>query len=125
MSNELPDYYGVLDLARTATKQEISRAYRALMRRHHPDLEGGTVGGGDGGLLRIMEAFAVLRDPKTRAEYDRALSISRVPRPHIDRGGPREVPVRKVHTPQPPLLRVSPVLWERGPLPGRGRIPDD
>jgi DnaJ family protein C protein 7 len=125
MSNELPDYYGVLDVARTATKQEISRAYRALMRRHHPDLEGGTVGGGDGGLLRIMEAFAVLRDPKTRAEYDRALSISRVPRPHIDRGGPREVPVRKVHTPQPPLLRVSPVLWERGPLPGRGRIPDD
>jgi DnaJ family protein C protein 7 len=125
MSNELPDYYGVLDVASTATKQEISRAYRALMRRHHPDLEGGTVGGGDGGLLRIMEAFAVLRDPKTRAEYDRALSISRVQRPHIDRGGPREVPVRKVHTPQPPLLRVSPVLWERGPLPGRGRIPDD
>jgi DnaJ family protein C protein 7 len=125
MSNELPDYYGVLDVASTATKQEISRAYRALMRRHHPDLEGGTVSGGDGGLLRIMEAFAVLRDPKTRAEYDRALSISRVPRAQIDRGGPREVPVRKVHTPQPPLLRVSPVLWERGPLPGRGRIPDD
>jgi len=71
------------------------------------------------GLLGIMEAFAVLSDAKTRAEYDRALSVPHINR-DLNRGGPREVPVRRVHTPQPPLLRVTPVLWERGPWPGTG-----
>lgn len=143
MNNELPDYYGVLNVARTATTQEISRAYRALMRLHHPDLEGtskeegrreeGRGGGGargvadggtnssaDGRLLGIMEAFAVLRDAKTRAEYDRALSVPPINPPRINRGGARDVPVRRVRTAQPPLLRVTPVLWERGPWPGTG-----
>ncbi|KIS25845.1 hypothetical protein TV39_17420 [Arthrobacter sp. SPG23] len=128
MNNQLPDYYGVLSVARTATRQEISRAYRALMRLHHPDVEGRSSGGGSSagagpdpnGLLGIMEAFAVLGDAKTRAEYDRALSVAHPAVPHPGRGGPREVPVRRVHTPQPPLLRVTPVLWERGPWPGTG-----
>ncbi|KQR62227.1 hypothetical protein ASF98_14925 [Arthrobacter sp. Leaf337] len=132
MTNQLPDYYGVLNVARTATRQEISRAYRALMRLHHPDLqdrsgnpdwssEGASAPDGlaNSGLLGIMEAFAVLSDAKTRAEYDRALSVPHINR-DFNRGRPREVPVRRVHTPQPPLLRVTPVLWERGPWPGTG-----
>lgn len=132
MTNQLPDYYGVLNVARTATRQQISRAYRALMRLHHPDLRdrsgnpdwssegaGGSDGIANSGLLGIMEAFAVLSDAKTRAEYDRALSVTHINR-DFNRGGPREVPVRRVHTPQPPLLRVTPVLWERGPWPGTG-----
>ena len=132
MTNQLPDYYGALNVARTATRQEISRAYRALMRLHHPDLRdrsgnpdwssegaGGPDGIANSGLLGIMEAFAVLSDAKTRAEYDRALSVTHINR-DFNRGGPREVPVRRVHTPQPPLLRVTPVLWERGPWPGTG-----
>lgn len=146
MTNQLPDYYGVLNVARTATRQEIARAYRALMRLHHPDLEDGSgkpdwsgedagaaVAGrrsrSNSGLLGIMEAFAVLSDAKTRAEYDRALSVPHITRDlnpgdlnpgDLSRSGPREVPVRRVHTPQPPLLRVTPVLWERGPWPGTG-----
>ena len=136
MTNQLPDYYGVLNVARTATRQEIARAYRALMRLHHPDLEDGSGkpdwsgedagtavagrrSGSNSGLLGIMEAFAVLSEAKTRAEYDRALSVTHINR-DFNRGGPREVPVRRVHTPQPPLLRVTPVLWERGPWPGTG-----
>ncbi|CAN7522977.1 J domain-containing protein [Arthrobacter sp. LjRoot14] len=128
MTNQLPDYYEVLNVARTATRQEISRAYRALMRLHHPDLEGRSAAAAgpdsDGpdsasldnnGLLGIMEAFSVLSDPTTRADYDRALSVSRPAG-----GGPREVPVRRTCNPQPPLLRVTPVLWERGPWPGTG-----
>lgn len=130
MSNQPPDYYEVLKVDRTATRREIARAYRALMRLHHPDVDGtvpagrGTGNGGkaDGGsgLLDIMEAFAVLGDPKTRAAYDRTMSV-----PTTRRGGPIEVPVRHVHAQQPPLLRVSPVLWERGPKAGSGqREPD-
>ena len=127
MSNQPPDYYEVLKVDRTATRREIARAYRALMRLHHPDVDGGGSvpvdrGTGNGGkadagsgLLDIMEAFAVLRDPKTRAAYDRTMSV-----PSTRRSGPIEVPVHRVHAQQPPLLRVSPVVWERGPKAGSG-----
>ncbi|MBA4104071.1 MAG: molecular chaperone DnaJ, partial [Arthrobacter sp.] len=37
-----PDYYDTLRVQPHATQQEISRAYRALMRSHHPDVDGGT-----------------------------------------------------------------------------------
>jgi DnaJ-class molecular chaperone len=116
------DYYAVLRVARTATRQEISRAYRALMRIHHPDVDGGsgsaaagdgTDSGGTGSLPDIMEAFAVLRDPTARAEYDKTLSA-----PNTHRSGPRGVPVRRIQSEQPPLLRVTPVRWERGPWAG-------
>lgn len=124
MRNQQPDYYAVLNVARTATRQEIARAYRALMRLHHPDVDvgssspaaqDGTDSGGAGSLLGIMEAFAVLRDPESRAEYDKTLSA-----PITRRSGPREVPVRRVQREQPPLLRVTPVRWERGPWAGAG-----
>jgi DnaJ family protein C protein 7 len=61
-----------------------------------------------------MEVFSVLGDPRTRAEYDKKLSASTA-----RRSGRKEVPVRRVHA-QPPLLRVTPVLWERGPWAGGG-----
>jgi DnaJ-class molecular chaperone len=115
MSNQPPDYYQVLKVGRTATRQEIAHAYRALMRLYHPDVDDGGSGTshrGSTGLLEIMEAFSVLGDPRTRAEYDKRLSASAA-RP----SGPKEVPVRRVHA-QPPLLRVTPVLWERGPWAG-------
>jgi len=133
MSNHPPDYYAILKVGRTATGQEIARAYRALMRVHHPDVERGTSEEGTSRLLGIMEAFAVLRDPKTRAEYDRTLPpVQPAPstqRQATARQGParqdparqdpaRQVPVRHVQPKQPPLLRVTPVRWERGP--GRG-----
>ncbi|MDQ0079178.1 J domain-containing protein [Arthrobacter oryzae] len=118
MSNQPRDYYEVLKVDRTATRQEIARAYRALMRIHHPDVDdggSGTAGPGNGGLLEIMEAFAVLGDPGVRAEYDKRLSA-----PTTGLGAPQEVPVRRVRAQQPPLLRVTPVLWERGPRAGAG-----
>ncbi|MBT2596711.1 J domain-containing protein [Arthrobacter sp. ISL-72] len=123
MSNHPPDYYAILKVGRTATGQEIARAYRALMRVHHPDVERGTSEEGTSRLLGIMEAFAVLRDPKTRAEYDRTLRpvqpAPSAPRQATARQVPvRQVPVRHVQPKQPPLLRVTPVRWERGP--GRG-----
>jgi DnaJ-class molecular chaperone len=121
---DVPDYYAILGVGRNATRQEISHAYRALMRSHHPDMDGGQVyadteavgdkppkkgnaGQGDE-LLRIMQAFDVLRDPGRRAAYDRKLAAA----------APTIIPVRKVrgtggasgHT-----IRVTPVRWESGP----------
>ena len=60
---------------------------------------------------RILEAFAVLRDPKSRAEYD---PDGGVPGPGGAVAGSRNVPVR-LHRDAQPLFRATPVRWERGP----------
>lgn len=104
-----PDYYAVLRVKPAATQREISRAYRALMRTHHPDVDGGATGVQDGELLGIMQAFAVLRDPARRAAYDRSRTgIS----------APTIIPVRKMRrrgTPTGNTIRITPVRWESGP----------
>lgn len=113
MDAHLPDYYAVLNVARTATQQEISRAYRGLMRTLHPDVDGGRGAGWSSAtadLLEIMEAYSVLRDPRSRAEYDTRYDSKTAV--HGTSGDSREVPVRRMRRQQPYLLRVSPVYWE-------------
>lgn len=103
---ETPDYYGTLHVRPDASRQEISRAYRSLMRSHHPDVDGGTAPEGE--LLRIMQAYQVLRDPQRRADYDRQQAAA----------APIVIPVRKVRprgTPSGDTIRVTPVRWESGP----------
>lgn len=128
---EIPDYYGTLRVPRDATQQQISRAYRALMRSHHPDLDAGranpgtrTNGPGTGPpppeaeLLRIMQAFAVLRDPARRADYDRQAKAEPSARGTPASDTARNIPVRKVHRRSGPAgnaIRISPVRWESGP----------
>jgi len=136
--SKTPDYYAILQVPRDASQQQISRAYRALMRSHHPDLDSGraTAGGqrgvrdgaleaGTGGgrqqqeaeLLRIMQAFAVLRDPARRAAYDRETGGG--PAARAARAPTRtDIPVRKVRHPAGSsgnTIRVTPVHWESGP----------
>ena len=41
MNDTHPDPYAVLGVAPTATTQQINRAYRRLLRRHHPDTRPG------------------------------------------------------------------------------------
>ncbi|MFD1211341.1 J domain-containing protein [Arthrobacter sp. GCM10027362] len=76
MNEQLPDLYAVLQVDRTASREEIRRAYRRLLRSFHPDLQSSR--GEDEpahaarSLREVMEAYAVLGDPERRAEYDRA-----------------------------------------------------
>lgn len=123
--NSQPDYYDVLRVKPTASRQEISRAYRTLMRTHHPDLDGGPAVGGpaDGGeldrgeLLQIMQAFAVLHDPTRRAAYDRARADTRAGT-STQGSGPVVIPVRRVNrrnVPAANTIRITPVHWESGP----------
>ena len=111
-----PDYYAVLGVSPAASQQEISRAYRALMRTHHPDVDGLKAAERDatgGELLRIMQAFAVLRDPARRAAFDRSRAGGRVRGP-----APTVIPVRKVNTRRPrneAPISITPVRWESGP----------
>lgn len=122
VSNEPSDYYTVLGVADTATQQEISRAFRGLMRTRHPDVDAAAAAPASAEVLAIMNAFRVLHDPRKRAEYDRRHNRNRKVEPRSGqdipvRYRPREVPVRRIPKASP-LLRVTPVRWEEGPWAG-------
>ena len=61
-------YYDVLNVAPEAELVVIEAAYRALMKKYHPDQGPAEAGGAS--AAEINEAFALLRDPERRAEYD-------------------------------------------------------
>jgi len=61
--------YDVLGVPPSADEATLRRAYLALARRHHPDRDGG-----DAARMRaVNHAWSVLRDPVSRARYDRSL----------------------------------------------------
>jgi curved DNA-binding protein len=62
------DFYEILGVSRTATQDEIQRAYRKLARAHHPDVNRDP--GAEDRFKDISEAYDVLSDPETRRRYD-------------------------------------------------------
>ena len=60
----MADHYATLGVPRSASQDEIQRAYRALARRHHPDLD--PEPGADERFRAISEAYRVLSDPERR-----------------------------------------------------------
>jgi hypothetical protein len=63
--------YDVLNVSSEAEPVVIEAAYKALMKRHHPDHAEGP--GPSKDAAAINEAFATLKDPERRSEYDRRL----------------------------------------------------
>ena len=59
------DYYAILGVPRTATPDEIKRAYRRLAAQHHPDRGGDTAK-----FQELQQAYDVLSDSSKRAQYD-------------------------------------------------------
>jgi molecular chaperone DnaJ len=64
------DYYEILGVARGASEDDIKRAYRALARKHHPDVAHDK-SKAEHHFKEINEAYEVLSDPTKRAHYDR------------------------------------------------------
>ena len=63
------DFYEALGVSRTATPEELQRAYRKLARSYHPDVNKDP--GAEERFKEISEAYDVLSDPETRRRYDR------------------------------------------------------
>ena len=66
---EFKDYYATLGVDRRAPADEVKAAFRALARKHHPDVNPGDRAA-EQRFKEINEAYEVLGDPETRRKYD-------------------------------------------------------
>jgi len=65
---EFKDYYKTLGVDRTASQEDIQKAYRKLARKYHPDVN--KQSGSEETFKEIGEAHSVLGDPGKREKYD-------------------------------------------------------
>src|SRR2546423_13030941 len=68
MAVKYKDYYESLGVSRTASDEEIKKAFRKLARKYHPDVAKGK--GTEDKFKEINEAYEVLGDPAKRKKYN-------------------------------------------------------
>lgn len=68
MALRYKDYYKLLEIPRTATKEEIKKAYRKLARKYHPDVS--KEKNAENKFKDVNEAYETLSDPKKKQQYD-------------------------------------------------------
>src|SRR5436853_4434793 len=69
MATATKDYYGALGVKKSASTEEIRKAFRKLARKYHPDVNPGDKSSEEK-FKQISEANDVLSDPKKRKIYD-------------------------------------------------------
>jgi curved DNA-binding protein len=71
MPVEYKDYYQALGVPRTASSDEIRKAFRTLARQYHPDVaKEKNKKAAEEKFKTINEAYEVLGDPEKRKKYD-------------------------------------------------------
>lgn len=79
----MKDYYQILEIDPNASPEVLQQAYRALVRKHHPDLYHLSDKSRMTGIIQdLNEAYDTLSDPRRRARYDAQRSKQQTaPRP--------------------------------------------
>lgn len=62
----MKDYYHILGVTKSASEDDIKKAFRTLAHKYHPDKKGGD----EAKFKEVSEAYTVLSDAKKRAQYD-------------------------------------------------------
>src|ERR1700758_3882361 len=84
------NYYVILGIPENADEETTRRAFRAMVRRYHPDAGAGS---SPEKFREIVDAYETLRDPARRASYDFSLRAARVRRRQasVERAEPTRV----------------------------------
>jgi len=69
VSRKKPEYYSVLGVKKTATEDQIKKAYRKLARKYHPDFNKDDKKA-EAKFKEVSEAYAVLSNPEAKQKYD-------------------------------------------------------
>ncbi|HZD35943.1 MAG TPA: DnaJ domain-containing protein [Nitrososphaeraceae archaeon] len=64
------DYYDVLNLHQSASREDIKRSFRELALKHHPDKNRNSEDS-KRKFMAVVEAYEILSDDRSRKEYDR------------------------------------------------------
>ena len=103
-------YYELLQVSPSADLEIITAAYRALIRRHHPDRNPSPTA--DATTKLLNEAWEVLSDPTRRADYDRGLGVQTnrpAPPPRPPNRPTQETPPPRPKPPPPRASQPQPV----------------
>ncbi len=98
--------YSLLNVLPDADPVVIEAAYKALMKRHHPDIQPGSGGVAERRAAELNQAYQTLRDPERRAAYD-ADERARQERHRAELARAFEPPAPRAAPPSPP--RSEPV----------------
>ena len=73
------NYYDILKVTETASQAEIKNSYKKLVKKYHPDLYVGDKNFAEKTIKEINEAYNILSNPETKAEYDSYLNTLKEP----------------------------------------------
>jgi curved DNA-binding protein CbpA len=68
-ATDFKDYYSVLGVSKSASAEDIKRAFRKLARKYHPDVNPGN-SAAEAKFKEVSEAYEVLSDTEKRQKYD-------------------------------------------------------